>query len=160
MMTDYTLRVNGSDRVVVGADPAASLLVVLREHLGLLAAKDACGTGQCGACTVLVDGLPHCACLVLAAAADGREVTTLEGLADDPAAAVVRRAFVDAGAVQCGFCTPGLVVQVTALLAAHARPDDAAIRDALAGNLCRCTGYGRIFDAVRRAAHELAGGPR
>ena len=160
MTLDYTLRVNGTDRAVVGTDPAASLLVVLRERLGLPAAKDACGTGQCGACTVLVDGSPHCACLVLAAAAQGREVTTLEGLVHDPSAAVVQRAFVEAGAVQCGFCTPGLVVQVTALLASSesVRPDDGTIRDALAGNLCRCTGYGRIVDAVRRARGRARGG--
>ena len=152
MSDDFALRVNGRERVLSRVGPGESLLFVLRERLGLTAAKDACGSGQCGSCTVLVDGLPQCACLVLAAAAVSREITTLEGLDGDPALVAVQRAFVDAGAVQCGFCTPGLVVAVHALLSSVPDPGDLQIREALAGNLCRCTGYGRIVDAVRRVA--------
>src|SRR5439155_15367753 len=122
-------------------------LYVLRERLGLPGAKNACEQGECGSCTVYLDGLPVCACLVAAGQAAGRSVTTVEGAGFDR----VQRAFVEAGAVQCGFCTPGLVVAVHDLLRRSPHPADAEIREALAGNLCRCTGYEKILDAVRQA---------
>jgi carbon-monoxide dehydrogenase small subunit len=129
-----------------------SLLFALREKLGFPGAKNACEQGECGSCSVLLDGTLVCACLVLAAQADGHEVTTVEGLADGDDLHVVQRAFVDAGAVQCGFCTPGLVVATADLLRRVPSPSDDEIREALSGNLCRCTGYAKIFDAVRLAA--------
>ncbi len=129
-----------------------SLLFALREQLGFPGAKNACEQGECGSCSVLLDGVLVCACLVLAAQADGHEVTTVEGLADGDDLHVVQQAFVDAGAVQCGFCTPGLVVATADLLRRVPSPSDDEIREALSGNLCRCTGYAKIFDAVRLAA--------
>ena len=132
-----------------------SLLFALRERLGLPGSKNACEQGECGSCSVYLDGVLVCSCLVLAAQADGREVVTVEGLADGDDLHAVQRAFVDAGAVQCGFCTPGLVVASHDLLARNPRPSDPEIREALAGNLCRCTGYEKILDAVRLAARRL-----
>jgi len=129
-----------------------SLLFALRERLGLPGSKNACEQGECGSCSVLLDGTLVCACLVLAAQADGHEVVTVEGLADDGDLHRVQEAFVEAGAVQCGFCTPGLVVATADLLAHNSDPSDHEIREALSGNLCRCTGYAKIFDAVRLAA--------
>ena len=129
-----------------------SLLFALREHLGLPGSKNACEQGECGSCSVLLDGELVCACLVLAAQADGHEVVTVEGLAEDGRLHRVQEAFVETGAVQCGFCTPGLVVATAALLDANPEPSDDEIREALSGNLCRCTGYAKIFDAVRLAA--------
>jgi carbon-monoxide dehydrogenase small subunit len=129
-----------------------SLLFALREKLGFPGSKNACEQGECGSCSVLLDGTLVCACLVLAAQADEHEVTTVEGLADGDALHVVQQAFVDAGAVQCGFCTPGLVVATADLLKHVPSPSDDEIREALSGNLCRCTGYAKIFDAVRMAA--------
>jgi aerobic carbon-monoxide dehydrogenase small subunit len=129
-----------------------SLLFALREKLGFPGAKNACEQGECGSCSVLLDGTLVCACLVLAAQADGHEVTTVEGLARGETLHAVQQAFVDAGAVQCGFCTPGLVVATADLLSRTPRPSDDEIREALSGNLCRCTGYAKIFDAVRMAA--------
>jgi carbon-monoxide dehydrogenase small subunit len=129
-----------------------SLLYVLRERLGYPGSKNACEQGECGSCSVLLDGKLVCACLVLAAQADGHDVVTVEGLADDERLHRVQEAFVAAGAVQCGFCTPGLVVAAADLLQRTADPSDDQIREALSGNLCRCTGYGKIFDAVRLAA--------
>ena len=148
------LRVNGQRREadVLGAE---SLLFVLRERLDLPGSKGACEEGECGSCSVLLDGELVCSCLVHGAQADGREVVTVEGLASEGRLNAVQRAFVAAGAVQCGFCTPGLVVATTALLARESDPTDDDIREALSGNLCRCTGYGRIFAAVREAAAEL-----
>ncbi len=148
------LKVNGEQREadVYGAE---SLLFVLRERLDLPGAKGACEEGECGSCSVLLDGQLVCSCLVHGAQADGREVVTVEGLAEDGRLHAVQRAFVAAGAVQCGFCTPGLVVATAALLAREAAPSDDDIREALSGNLCRCTGYGRILEAVREAAVEL-----
>ncbi len=134
-----------------------SLLFALREKLGYPGAKNACEQGECGSCSVLLDGTLVCACLVLAAQADGHEVTTVEGLARDGELHRVQQAFVDAGAVQCGFCTPGLVVATADLLARVSGPSDDEIREALSGNLCRCTGYAKIFDAVRLAAEDGAG---
>jgi aerobic carbon-monoxide dehydrogenase small subunit len=129
-----------------------SLLFALREKLGFPGAKNACEQGECGSCSVLLDGTLVCACLVLAAQADGHEVTTVEGLTGADALHPVQQAFVDAGAVQCGFCTPGLVVAAADLLGRSPDPSDDEIREALSGNLCRCTGYAKIFDAVRAAA--------
>jgi carbon-monoxide dehydrogenase small subunit len=129
-----------------------SLLFTLREKLGFPGSKNACEQGECGSCSVLLDGTLVCACLVLAAQADGHEVTTVEGLGADDSLHPVQQAFVDAGAVQCGFCTPGLVVATADLLRRNAAPSDDEIREALSGNLCRCTGYAKIFDAVRLAA--------
>ena len=132
--------------------PGESLLFALRERLGLPGSKNACEQGECGSCSVLLDGRLVCACLVLAAQADGREVVTVEGLADDGGLHRVQEAYVEAGAVQCGFCTPGLVVATADLLARRPDPSEDEIREALSGNLCRCTGYQKIFDAVRLAA--------
>jgi aerobic carbon-monoxide dehydrogenase small subunit len=129
-----------------------SLLFALRERLELFGSKNACEQGECGSCSVLLDGVLVCACLVLAAQADGREVVTVEGLADNDGLHHVQKAFVAAGAVQCGFCTPGLVVATIDLLGRIPDPSDDEIREALSGNLCRCTGYQKVFAAVREAA--------
>jgi aerobic carbon-monoxide dehydrogenase small subunit len=129
-----------------------SLLFALRERLGLPGVKNACEEGECGSCSVLLDGVLVCACLVLAAQADGHDVVTVEGLAEGDRLHRVQEAFAETGAVQCGFCTPGLVVATTDLLARTSQPSDDDIREALAGNLCRCTGYAKILDAVRLAA--------
>jgi carbon-monoxide dehydrogenase small subunit len=151
--------VNGEQRVADDVWPGESLLYVLRERLGLPGSKNACEQGECGSCTVLLDGVPVCACLVAAGQAEGRTVVTVEGLGDGERLDPVQQAFVDAGAVQCGFCTPGLVVAVHDLLERDPAPDDADIREALAGNLCRCTGYEKILDAVRLAASRSGGTP-
>ena len=129
-----------------------SLLFALRESLGLPGSKNACEQGECGSCSVLLDGKLVCSCLVLAAQADGHEVVTVEGLAEDGRLHRVQEAFVATGAVQCGFCTPGFVVAAAELLQRNADPNDDEIREALSGNLCRCTGYAKIFEAVRMAA--------
>ncbi|HEU5470953.1 MAG TPA: (2Fe-2S)-binding protein [Actinophytocola sp.] len=136
---------------------SVSLLVLLRDHWRLLGTKNACAEGECGSCTVLLDGELVNACLVLAAQADGREVTTVEGLADGDRPNTVQQAFLDAGAVQCGFCTPGMVLAVSDLLRRTPDPTEAQARRELAGNLCRCTGYQHILDAVRLAAEREAG---
>jgi carbon-monoxide dehydrogenase small subunit len=156
----YVLRVNGEDRPVVDAWLGESLLYVLRERLGYPAAKAGCEQGECGSCSVLVDGTLVCACLVLGAAAVGAEITTVEGLQPHERGEMsdVQRAFVETGAVQCGFCTPGLVMAVHALLDRDPEPTDLAVREAISGNLCRCTGYGRIFEAVAVAADARRGG--
>ena len=151
-----TTTVNGTERTADDVWPGESLLHLLRERLGLPGAKNACEQGECGSCTVYLDGRPVCACLVAAGQAIGREVTTVEGLADGQALHPVQEAFVEAGAVQCGFCTPGLVVAAHDLLARVPEPSDPEIREALAGNLCRCTGYEKILDAVRLAARRQA----
>jgi aerobic carbon-monoxide dehydrogenase small subunit len=145
------LVVNGEEREM-DVWEGESLLYALRERLGLPGSKNACEQGECGSCSVLLDGTLVCACLVLAAQAEGREVVTVEGLAADGRLHAVQEAFVEAGAVQCGFCTPGLVVATADLLAQSQDPNDDEIREALSGNLCRCTGYTKIFDAVRLAA--------
>ncbi len=135
-----------------------SLLYVLRERLGLPGSKNACEQGECGSCTVYLDGVPACACLVAAGQVEGREVGTVEGLADGDDLDTVQQAFLDAGAVQCGFCTPGLLVAADDLVNRVPDPSDAEIRESLAGNLCRCTGYEKIMDAVRLAADRRAAG--
>jgi aerobic carbon-monoxide dehydrogenase small subunit len=145
------LRVNGErhDAEIWEGD---SLLFALRERLGFPGSKNACEQGECGSCSVLLDGELVCACLVLAAQADGHDLVTVEGLGAGDELHPVQQAFVDAGAVQCGFCTPGLVVATSALLERTPNPSEDEIREALSGNLCRCTGYTKIFDAVRLAA--------
>ena len=146
-----SLTVNG-ERRETEAWGGESLLYVLRERLALPGSKNACEQGECGSCSVLLDGVLVCSCLVLGAQADGHEVTTVEGLADGDRLHKVQEAYVQAGAVQCGFCTPGLVVATVDLLESNPSPTDDEIREALSGNLCRCTGYAKIFDAVRQAA--------
>jgi carbon-monoxide dehydrogenase small subunit len=146
-----TITVNGEE-ATADCWEGESLLFALREKLGFPGSKNACEQGECGSCSVLLDGKLVCACLVLAAQADGHAVTTVEGLADAERLHKVQEAFVDAGAVQCGFCTPGLVVATADLLERNPSPTDDEIREALSGNLCRCTGYAKIFDAVRQAA--------
>ena len=145
------LSVNGGSREIE-AQGHESLLTVLRDQLGLVGSKDACEQGECGSCSVLMDGELVCSCLVLAGSATGRDITTVESLGTAERMHPVQQAFVDAGAVQCGFCTPGLVISTVALLRANPEPSDAEIREALAGNICRCTGYGKILEAVHRAA--------
>jgi len=149
-------RVNGEWRTT-DMWPGASLLFMLREHLGLPGSKNACEQGECGSCSVWLDGELVCACLVLAAQAHEREVRTVEALATGDRLHPVQEAFVEAGAVQCGFCTPGLVVAVADLLAKDPAPSEPVMREALSGNLCRCTGYAKILDAVRLAAGRLRG---
>jgi aerobic carbon-monoxide dehydrogenase small subunit len=152
-----TCTVNGEQRVADGVWPGESLLFVLRERLGLPGSKNACEQGECGSCTVYLDGVAVCACLVAAGQAEGRAVVTVEGLADGEQLHRVQEAFLEAGAVQCGFCTPGLVVAAHDLLERDPDPEDADIREALAGNLCRCTGYEKIIEAVRLAARRADG---
>ena len=143
--------VNG-ERLEADVWEGESLLFALRERLGLPGSKNACEQGECGSCSVLLDGRLVCSCLVLAAQADGHDVVTVEGLAEDGRLHRVQEAFAATGAVQCGFCTPGFVVAAADLLEHNADPSDDEIREALSGNLCRCTGYAKIFDAVRLAA--------
>jgi aerobic carbon-monoxide dehydrogenase small subunit len=147
----YQLDVNGASHDVRDAWLGESLLYVLRERLGFLGAKGACEQGECGSCSVLVDGELVCSCLVLAASATGQSIITVEGLGGAEMTDV-QQAFVDEGAVQCGFCTPGLIVSVHDLLATTTDPSEADIREALSGNICRCTGYGRIVAAVQSVA--------
>ena len=145
------LRVNG-EQCEADVWEGESLLYALRERLGFPGSKNACEQGECGSCSVLLDGVLVCSCLVLGAQADGHEVVTVEGLAEDGKLHPVQEAFVQAGAVQCGFCTPGLVMAVADLIRRSPSPTDDEIREALSGNLCRCTGYQKIFEAVRLAA--------
>lgn len=152
MSEHYQLRVNGENRPVNDAWLGESLLYVLRERLGLAGTKNACEQGECGSCSVLIDGVLVCSCLVLAASAVDREISTVESLAPDGDLSDVQQAFVEAGAVQCGFCTPGLIMTVHDLLDQNPSPTDLEVREAISGNLCRCTGYVRIFDAVQRVA--------
>ncbi|MCX2924528.1 (2Fe-2S)-binding protein [Streptomyces sp. NEAU-W12] len=169
--------VNGRPQEADDVWEGESLLYVLRERLGLPGSKNACEQGECGSCTVRLDGVPVCSCLVAAGQAEGREIVTVEGLADlarqrsrgarDGAGggadegtelAPIQQAFIDAGAVQCGFCTPGLLVAADEMLERNPSPGDADIREALSGNLCRCTGYEKILDAVRLAAARRSEG--
>jgi carbon-monoxide dehydrogenase small subunit len=153
-----TLTVNGEAATADDVWEGESLLFVLRERLALPGSKNACEQGECGSCTVLLDDVPVCACLVAAGQAAGREVVTVEGLAGPAGLHPMQQAFVEAGAVQCGFCTPGLIMQAYDLVRrGRGVPADPDIREALAGNLCRCTGYEKILDAVRLAAGRMAG---
>jgi len=156
----YTLTVNGETREVRDAWVGESLLYVLRERLGLPGAKGACEQGECGSCTVVIDNRAVCSCLVLAASATGKEIATVEGLNPDGSLTDVQQAFIDEGAVQCGFCTPGLVVAVHGLLERNPDPDELEVKEALSGNICRCTGYGRIFAAVDKVIADRNGGAR
>jgi len=148
--------VNGEKRQVDDVWEGESLLYVLRERMGLPGSKNACEQGECGSCTVYLDGETVCACLVAAGQAEGREVVTVEGLGTPEELDPVQQAFLDAGAVQCGFCTPGLIVATHELLARDPHPSTVDVREALAGNLCRCTGYEAIIDAVHLAAGRMA----
>ena len=148
----FTLHVNGEAREVRDSWLGDNLLDVLRDRLGLMGAKGACEQGECGSCSVLIDDELVCSCLVMAASATGQAITTVEGVAPAGAPSDVQQAFVDAGAVQCGFCTPGLIMAVHDLLDRTPEPGDTEIREELAGNVCRCTGYGRIIDAVQQVA--------
>jgi carbon-monoxide dehydrogenase small subunit len=145
---NYTLNVNGTGHPVKDAWIGESLLYVLRERLGLPGSKGACEQGECGSCTVVIDGSAVCSCLVMAATAVDSQIATIEGLAEDGTLTDVQEAFITEGAVQCGFCTPGLVMAVHHLLESNNDPDEMTVKEALSGNICRCTGYGRIFAAV------------
>jgi aerobic carbon-monoxide dehydrogenase small subunit len=151
--------VNGEKHQVDDVWEGESLLYVLRERMGLPGSKNACEQGECGSCSVYLDGILVCACLVAAGQAQDSDIFTVEGLADGENLHPVQQAFVEAGAVQCGFCTPGLLVATHDLLTREPHPTDSEIREALAGNLCRCTGYEKILDAVRMAAETMAGEP-
>jgi aerobic carbon-monoxide dehydrogenase small subunit len=148
----YVLHVNGTARQVGDAWIGESLLYVLRERLGLMGAKGACEQGECGSCSVVIDDQLLCSCLVLAASAVGQAIVTVEGLAPAGSPTDVQQAFVDFGAVQCGFCTPGLVMAAHSLLDRNPQPSEMEIREELSGNICRCTGYGRIIEAVQQVA--------
>ena len=154
MHQSYQLRINGTDHTVDATWLGESLLFVLRERLGLWGSKNACEQGECGSCSVLVDGRLTCSCLELAAGAAGTDIITVEGIADNDELSDIQEAFIAEGAVQCGFCTPGFVVAVHDLLESNPAPSSLEIREALAGNLCRCTGYGRIEAAVRTIAEK------
>ena len=154
MSEQYRLRVNGVDHEVHDGWLGENLLYVLRERLGLYGSKGACEQGECGSCSVQVDGELVCSCLVMAASALDQSIVTVEGIGDDNGPTDVQRAFVDAGAVQCGFCTPGLIMAAHDLLGRIPDPSTAEIAEELSGNICRCTGYGRIVEAVQRVAVE------
>lgn len=156
-LLEIRLTINGSRRCL-RVPPETTLLELIRRHLGLTGTKEGCGKGQCGSCTVLLDGRPVNSCLVLAAQADGRAVTTIEGLAQDGRLDEIQTAFIEEGAVQCGFCTPGLILTARALLDEHPDPGEEQIREAISGHLCRCTGYAAIVRAIRRAASGRAPG--
>lgn len=151
-----SMTVNG-EPVELAVAPNAALLDVLRENLGLTGVKEGCSEGVCGACTVLMDGLPIRACLTAALEADGASILTIEGLSSEGRLHPVQQAFIDKGAVQCGFCTPGMILSSKALLEKNSQPSDDEIKTALAGNFCRCTGYTKILDAVRHAAADMRG---
>ena len=157
MKTLLNCTVNGEERIVL-ADTRDTLLDLLRDRLGLTGTKEGCGNGNCGTCTVLMDGAPINACLVLAAEVPGRSVTTIEGLSTGGELHPLQQALVEHGGTQCGFCTPGIVLAAKALLDANPRPSEAQIRHAIAGNLCRCTGYGKIVEAIAAVAAGAAQG--
>ena len=154
MKRPVRLKINGND-VEGMVRPNDTLLDLLRDELGLTGAKQGCGEGDCGACTVLLDGAPVSSCLVLALQAEGSEVLTVEGLAEKDRLHPLQQAFVEVGGVQCGFCTPGMLLTAKSLLDANPDPDEREIREAIAGNLCRCTGYQKIVEAISAAAAEL-----
>lgn len=154
---NLTAKVNGCE-VNLPVSPNRRLLDVLREDLGLTGTKEGCGEGECGACTVLLNGTPVNACLVLAPDANGAEITTIEGMTMDDKLHPIQEAFLEAGAVQCGYCTPGMVLTAKALLDRNPEPDVESVKTAISGNLCRCTGYVKIVDAILLAASKLADG--
>jgi aerobic carbon-monoxide dehydrogenase small subunit len=154
MKTIIQLTING-ESVEAAVEPNQTLLQFLREDLGLTGTKHGCGLGDCGACTVILDGRPVNACLVLAVQARGREVLTIEGLAENGKLHPIQQAFVDKGAIQCGFCTPGMILSAKALLDEKPEPSEPEIRTAISGNLCRCTGYQKIVEAVQEAAKVI-----
>ena len=157
MMSEVIFTLNGAEKIYAGrAD--ARLLDVLRDECGLTGAKEGCGEGECGSCTVLLDGRPALSCLLLIGQVQGRSVTTVEGLSQQRGFAVLSRCFAEAGAVQCGFCTPGMIVAAYALLRDNRSPAEEQIRAAMAGNLCRCTGYKAIVAAIEMAAADRDGG--
>lgn len=158
MTYEVTFQLNGR-QVTAQVEADESLAWVLRERLGMVGTKVGCGTGDCGACTVLLDGQPICSCLLLAAKAQGREVTTIEGVGAPGRLHPVQQAFVEHGALQCGFCGPGMVVSAVALLARTPHPTERDIREAIAGNLCRCTGYAKIVEAILAASRGSLRGP-
>jgi len=149
-----TFRVNDKEYEIAVA-PNRTLTQVLREDLNLLGTKEGCGVGDCGACTVIVDGKPVNSCLVLAVQADGSDITTIEGVARGDSLHTVQQTFVEMGAIQCGFCTPGMVLSATSLLDKNPRPTEREVREALSGNLCRCTGYQKIVEAVQEASRRM-----
>ena len=155
--TEIRFTLNGVQQTAT-VDAGMSALVMLREVIGLTGTKYGCGEGECGACTVLLDGRSVNSCLLFALDCDGRALTTIEGLSRDPRAEIVRQSFVAHGAVQCGFCSPGMVVQATYLLATQPQPDAAAAKRAIEGNLCRCTGYQKVVDAIVDAGRQVAAG--
>jgi len=154
-----TATVNGETQQIDDVWEGESLMYALRERMGLPGSKNACEQGECGSCTVYLDGVPVCSCLVAAGQANERDIVTVEGLSDTGELHPVQQAYLEQGAVQCGFCTPGLLVATHDLLSRNPHPSDPQIREALAGNLCRCTGYEKILDAVRAAADRMDGGP-
>lgn len=156
MKTIIQLTVNG-ERVEAAVEANQTLLQFLRDDLGLTGTKHGCGLGDCGACTVIVDGMPVNSCLVLALQAAGREVLTIEGLAENGKLHPIQQAFVNKGAIQCGFCSPGMILSAKALLDANPKPTELEIRTAISGNLCRCTGYQKIVEAVQEAAETIEG---
>jgi len=156
MKTIIQLIVNG-EQVESAVEPNRTLVDFLREDLGLTGTKHGCGLGDCGACTVILDGKPVNSCLVLAVQARGKEVLTIEGLAENGKLHPIQQAFVDKGAIQCGFCTPGMILSAKALLEENPKPTETDIRTALSGNLCRCTGYQKIVEAIEEAAHTMSG---
>ena len=149
------LTVNGETRELV-VEPQTTLVEALRGPLGLTGAKEACGTGECGSCTVLIDGMPILSCITLAVDCENKKILTIEGVAEGDRLTPVQEAFHETGAIQCGFCTPGMVLSTTALLEENPRPSQAAIIKALEGHLCRCTGYNKIIEAVNKAADKTA----
>jgi len=153
---EYTLSFSVNKQPVeIVVEPHLTLLEVLRDTLGLTGTKEGCGTGDCGACTVLVNAEPVCSCLMLAVEAEGQEVTTVEGLASNGELHPVQKALITYGGLQCGFCTPGVLMSSVALLTCKPQPTEHEIREALSGNLCRCTGYDKIVRAVQAAAKEI-----
>ncbi len=145
---------NGSE-IVIESEPSIRLIDLLREKLNLTGTKEGCGVGECGACTVIMNGLAVNSCLVLAVQAQGSEILTIEGISDGEELHLLQKNFLSSGAVQCGFCTPGMVLSSYALLQGNTNPSEEEIKDAIAGNLCRCTGYKQIIDAVKQTAKEL-----
>jgi carbon-monoxide dehydrogenase small subunit len=153
MARKISLRINKKE-LTLKVDDHRTLLEVLREDLSLTGAKESCGTGDCGACTVLIDDQPILSCITLAVDCEGKEITTIEGLAKDGQLHPIQRAFVEKGAIQCGFCTPGMVMASYALLSRNPTPSEQEVKEAIAGNLCRCTGYVKIIDAIMRVVSQ------